>query len=447
MSVVKNYNVLHKLDNGYQITVIPGCPNTLYLRDCYCTKLAVLELFQDKIISIRGWHTKEFPNKYASIIINFIRGFHYLMTTDVALDLGLTVVKTEGQEETYYKRSELTLHRLNKLLRSRQKTNIILNGWKSARFTVPRQTQSCSLNLSRSQIKKLIVSKRSNALIDLRDNQFIENIVVEEGFIGSLNLSRSTVLSVKVADNCRCNITMNYSAKCFDLTVGDVYSGLLDIKDSCFHNLKIGYYCYANIKLSENWGQKNIIIGDSFRGNLIVDSVYVKNVSVGNDCKGKIFIKSKDRSEQGIRHITVADDFGGELDIADSKTIERVEIGNNASGHVNLAGCESVKALKFDEYFDGVADMSHSGVMYVRAQKGASGRLVLMDCSNLILLKLSSDASPTISINRSPIETAKDENNIYYRYCERKVPEEYFTSPYQQLVKDFKRFFLRRASQ
>ena len=172
---------------------------------------------------------------------------------------------------------------------------------------------------------------------------------------------------------------MNYSGKCFDLEIGDVYSGVLDIRDSCFHNLKIGYYCYANIKLSENWGQKNIIVGDSFRGNMILDSVYVRNVSVGSDCRGKIFVKSGERSEQGIRSINLADDFGGELDVGDSKTVERVEIGRNASGHVNLSGCASVKALKLDEYFAGVADLSRSGIMYIRARKGATGRFVLTD--------------------------------------------------------------------
>ena len=101
---------------------------------------------------------------------------------------------------------------------------------------------------------------------------------------------------------------------------------------------------------------------------MILDSVYVRNVSVGSDCRGKIFVKSGERSEQGIRSINLADDFGGELDIGDSKTVERVEIGRNASGHVNLSGCASVKALKLDEYFAGVADLSRSGVMYIRAR-------------------------------------------------------------------------------
>lgn len=140
---------------------------------------------------------------------------------------------------------------------------------------------------------------------------------------------------------------------------------------------------------------------------------------------GKIFVKSGERSEQGIRSINLADDFGGELDIGDSKTVERVEIGRNASGHVNLSGCASVKALKLDEYFAGVADLSRSGVMYIRARKGATGRFVLTDCSNLTLVKIARNAAPLISIDRSPIEIAKDEQNVYYRYLDRRLPDEF----------------------
>lgn len=58
---------------------------------------------------------------------------------------------------------------------------------------------------------------------------------------------------------------------------------------------------------------------------MILDSVYVRNVSVGSDCRGKIFVKSGERSEQGIRSINLADDFGGELDIGDSKPLNALK--------------------------------------------------------------------------------------------------------------------------
>lgn len=437
----RNTTVLHRLKDGYHITVIPGRPYTLYLRDRYCIKLAVLELFQDKIVSITGYRVRELPKKVVEILIDFVRSFHYFLTADAAQELGLSIIRLEEGKEQYFKVSELSSYRLNKIMRNPQSKQIILSGWSKAQLTLPKRTINCNLKLNNCKIKKLHISKRSNAAVDLRDNPFIETVTVEEGFIGSLNLSRSAVTQIQVGDNCRCNISMNYSAKCFDLNIGDVYSGALDIRDSCFHNLKIGYYCYANIKLSENWGQKNIVVGDSFRGNMILDSIYVRNISIGSDCRGKIYVKSKDRSKQGIRSINLADDFGGELDIADSKTIERVDVGNNASGRINLSGCASVKALKLDEYFDGVADLSSSGIMYVRIHKGASGRIVLTDCSNLTLVKISRNATPLISIDRSPIETVKDEQNTYYRYQDQQLTDDFFTPAYMHWLKNVKKFF------
>ena len=134
------------------------------------------------------------------------------------------------------------------------------------------------------------------------------------------------------------------------------------------------------------------------------------------------------------------------MDVGDSKTVERVEVGRNASGHVNLSGCASIKALKLDEYFAGVADLSRSGIMYIRARKGATGRFVLTDCSNLTLVKVARNAAPLISIDRSPIEIARDEQNVYYRYLDRRLPDEFFTPAYMHWFKSVKNFFRHGVS-
>ena len=442
-----NTTVLHRLEDGYHITVVPGHPHTLFLRERYCTKLAVLELFQDKIVSVSGYRVRELPPKHIEVLINFVRGFHYFLSPEAALELGLSSIRFEDGIEQYFTVSELSPYRLNKIMRSPQKKQIILSGWRKSRLTVPKRAVNCSLILNRCKIKNLYISKRSNVTVDLRDNPFIETVTVEEGFIGALNLSRSAVTDIQIGDNCRCNIAMNYSAKCFDLHIGDVYSGVLDIRDSCFHNLKIGYYCYANIKLSENWGQKNIVIGDSFRGNMILDSVYAKNISVGSDCRGKIFIKNKARDgKKGISRVNLGDDFGGELDVTSSRTVERVEIGRNAAGRINLSGCPSVKTLRLDERFGGIADLSRSGIMYVRVGKEATGHFILNGCQNLTLIKMSRNAMPTISVDRSPIEVVRDAQNVYYRYNDRRLPDDFFTPAYIHWLKNVKNFFRQNVS-
>ena len=226
-----NTTVLHRLEDGYHITVIPGRPHTLFLRDRYCTKLAVLELFQDRIVRVSGYRVRELPRKHAEVLIDFVRGFHYFLSPEAALELGLSVIRFEDGGERYFTVSELSPYRLNKIMRSTQKKQITLSGWQKSQLTVPKRTVNCTLNLNRCKIKKLQVARRSNVAVDLRDNPHIETVTVEEGFIGSLNLSRSSVTQIRIGDNCRCNISMNYSGKCFDLEIGDVYSGVLDSCD------------------------------------------------------------------------------------------------------------------------------------------------------------------------------------------------------------------------
>lgn len=437
-------NVLHSLDGGYHITLMGDRENMLVLRDRYCTGLAVIELFHDRIIRITGFHEKDYPTEYADIILKFIRTYHYRLADDAAFDLGLSIVKIDDEEEYYYTAKELTQHRLRRFMRSGRKVQIIINGIKKSRFSVPKYTRDCVLNLTRARIKKLIVCKKVSAAIDIRDNPFIDAVSVDDSFSGSLNLSRSSVTDIVLGDNCRCNLTMNYSGKCFNLKIGDVYSGVLEIRDSCFHMLEIGYYSYANIKLSENWGKKGIKIGSSFRGNLIADSVYLKDLSVGDDCRGKIFIKSKRSHDKGLKHIELADDFGGELDIGGSQTVESVDIGAKATGKLKISGCPAIKVLRFEEYFTGWSDLSRSGIMYIKARKGCNGEFILLNCRDFTLFELPKDCHPKINIDRTPLEVSRDNDSIYYKFHERRLPDEYFTPLYIQWYKDIKKFFRRR---
>ena len=113
-----NTTVLHRLEDGYHITVIPGRPHTLFLRDRYCTKLAILELFQDRIVRVSGYRVRELPRKHAEVLIDFVRGFHYFLSPEAALELGLSVIRFEDGGERYFTVSELSPYRLNKIMRS-----------------------------------------------------------------------------------------------------------------------------------------------------------------------------------------------------------------------------------------------------------------------------------------------------------------------------------------
>lgn len=43
------------------------------------------------------------------------------------------------------------------------------------------------MNLSHAIVSKLIVSRNSHAAIDLRDNRFVETLIIGDSFRGSLN--------------------------------------------------------------------------------------------------------------------------------------------------------------------------------------------------------------------------------------------------------------------
>ncbi len=434
--------VVHRLDKGYKITKISGSDCKMMLRDKYSTPLAVIELCGDKVSNVRGYKSVTYDNKYRKILVDYVRDFHYRLTEDAAVDLGLSVVKTDGEEDVYLTGAEFSTSKLEEYMRRPEYVSITFNDYEKNVLTVPSGTKNCSLNLTHASVKKLIVEKKANVSIDLRDNQYTETLYIKDNFKGRLNLSRCNLEEIQIADNCRCDILFNYSGKCFDMIVGDVFSGVLDIRNSCFHNLEIGYYCYADIKLSENWGGKSIFVGDSFRGTLNADSVVAKSVHIGNDCRGKINISSKD-NRCGLKSLEVDDDFNGELNLRHLQTIETVSIGAHAAGRVDLVACPSVRAVRIEEGFNGIADFSSSGLMYLQAQKKCRGRFVLMHCDNLSLLKLPRSNVSEMKMNTSPLEISKDKEYVYYKFDEREIPGEYqegwLASSYRKIKKVMKR--------
>lgn len=430
---------MHKLEGGYTITKVSGKDCRYVLRDKYAAPLVVLEMCNGMVSNVRGYKNVTYPEKYRPILIKFLRAHHYALTEEAAVDLGLSIVRIEDEDDLYLTSSELRGRRLNEILRNPGSVDVTFNSFSRRRLSIPSGTKNCSLNFTHAAVKKLVVSSKVNASIDLRDNQYTETLIIEDGFNGSLNLSRSNLDDIRIADNCRCDLLFNYSGKCFDMRIGDVFSGLVDIRNSCFHYLDVGYYCYADIQLSENWGRRSINIGDSFRGTLQADSVMVKEINIGNDCKGKIIVSSKD-SRQGTSHIEVADEFNGELDLQASRTVKHIDIGSNSRGRLNMLGCPSLEAVKIAEDFGGTADFSESGLIYLQARKGCRGRFVLLNCNNLMLLKLPNNRKSDITVERSPLEVRVDDDNVYYHFQKGKIPEKYAETAYMGWYNKAKKF-------
>lgn len=367
MNIEKD-TVIHNLSDGYKITKAINQDSKIILRDKYSTPLFVLELCNDKISDISRFKNVENNEKYKKILAKFIQSFHYYVMPEVAQELGLSVIKTSNEEEIYLTSSELSAKKLNEFMRNQNQVDITLNGLALHKLTIPSDSKTCSLNLTNTNIKKVVVAHNAHILIDLSNNKSISTLVIGDHFNGNLNLSYCNLEKIKIGNNCHCDLVFNRSGKCFDLDIGSVFSGTLDIHDSCFHNLNIGYYCYAQIKLNENWGKKDINIGEFFRGRLEANSVLVENINIADDCRGKILITGKDNGF-GIKHVKLSDFFSGELDIHESQSVEFVQVGKNSYGKLILQGCPSLKSVRVAENFSGFSDYKFSEDVSENCQK------------------------------------------------------------------------------
>lgn len=321
---------------------------------------------------------------------------------------------------------------------------IISNHLKKKHLKIKDSSVGCKLELHFCEVRKVTIGKGCSLCLDLRDNPYIQTVIVKDNFSGNIYLSRSSVKKIVIGNNCRCNISLNDSINCFRLRAGDVFSGKVEISNSCFHKFQVGYYCYAEINLEQNWGKKHIFIGDSFRGILNINAVKTPLIKIGDDCKGEIKISSA-KEQNGSEKLNIADDFAGSLDLSGDCNMKRIEVGDNASGILNLLRCQALKIVKFEKKFSGVVDLSESAIEYLRAQNGCCGKIVILNCPHLTLLKLPLDKRGDVASERNPLKIEIDSHHIYYHFQFRRLPSYYFTPFYVVWFKGLKRFLNRKG--
>lgn len=290
-------DVQFHLAKGYYLTRVLGKEFMMILRDKYAEPLVVLEIYQDKISSVRPYRAAEADKNYLSVLQKFVKEYQYSLTQEAAAALSLSVVIRDGKEE-YFSPSEMTTKRLNTFFQNYDTLSISFNHIQKRRLVIPQTLKPCRLNFSRILTDKIIISPNSKAELDFSDNLWTDTLIIGESFNGRLTFSRSNLLNIKLGDNCRCDIACVRSGKCFDLSVGDVYSGSLELHDSCFHRLTTGYYCYAVMQLTENWGKKEVYIGKSFRGSLTIDASQIQHLDIDSDCRGRIAVRERHKREK-----------------------------------------------------------------------------------------------------------------------------------------------------
>lgn len=311
---------------------------------------------------------------------------------------------------------------------------------RTVRFCAYSYSPRVDMNLA--EVRRVVIEEGCNLVIDLRDNPYVRTLVVKDNFIGRINLSRSSITKIRIGSNCRCDLIIHDSRECFKLAAADVFSGRLDIENSCFHHLTFGYYCYADLRLQDNCGRKKIRLGDAFRGSLEAYGLEVPEISAGNDCRGKIILKPG-AAEKGVRRLAAGDDFKGLVDASYYPHLAWAEFGRRAAGKMNFQGCPGLRVLKFERGFKGVADLSDSGIEYIRALEEAAGSFIVVNCERLLQLKLPSDRKAIVTSDRYPLQVRPRANCLYYLFSSREPPLRYHTPFYVWWIRGIGRYLKR----
>ena len=315
-------------------------------------------------------------------------------------------------------------------------TILIANDLKKRCLCLPAASYNSRLELHFSEIKKLVIGENSSLIVDLRDNPYIRELVVKDGFAGSINLARSSIKKIKFGNNCRGDLILEDCMNCFFLKAGDIFSGHVRVKNSCFHSFSVGYYCYADIKMENIRGRKKLSIGASFRGEININGLNIPRLNVGHDCRGRITLSGQNDKEHTGR-LSILDDFSGTLDLSSEGQAEKIEVGSFASGNFNLLGCRGLKFLKFEDAFSGIADLSGSDVEYICAGCGCRGKIVVINCPRLSLLELPLNKHNDITSERNPLRMEIRRNRLFCHFHEHSLPRGYFTPFYTVLFRKF----------
>ena len=130
-------DVQFHLAKGYYLTRVLGKEFMMILRDKYAEPLVVLEIYQDKISSVRPYRAAEADKNYLSVLQKFVKEYQYSLTQEAAAALSLSVVIRDGKEE-YFSPSEMTTKRLNTFFQNYDTLSISFNHIQKRRLVIPQ---------------------------------------------------------------------------------------------------------------------------------------------------------------------------------------------------------------------------------------------------------------------------------------------------------------------
>ena len=403
---------VYNISKDYRIVAVKGNKCSLFFKNKQNQLVASLEgcqnIFTAIVVAdnIRG--LTDIEKKY---LLSFIRVKKYSISKEVAAALDISVIKyTDGREDYL---SEKQIKR--RIASGIDFARIYIGKLSAYVLKIPADSKDCLYHFGRAEISRLVIGENCSINLDLRDNAFIESLVVGERFSGAVNLSRTSVESVFIGNNCRCNLTITDAKKCFNLQIADIYSGNLNISHSCLYAFSLGYYSYADLVLSNNIVKKDIAIGDSFRGGIYATNQHAEAMHIGDDCKGWIKLNNQSK-DSGLKKLVVGSDFAGNINLSGDESIEVLETGRKNSGKIDASYATALDKTKVGKFYSGQIDFSGSNIRHIQLEYGASGSIKLKDCQRLTLVQATLDNKLIMEGRKPAGEEQNFGGNIYYNF-------------------------------
>ena len=184
---------VYDINKNYRLICVSGRKNLLFIKNRQNQLLASLEgrqnLFNQLVVTAESGGLLDVEKKY---LLSFIRAHKYALSKEVAAGLGASVIQYEDGREEYL--SERQLRR--KIAARLDFAKVYVSDFATYALKIPTDSKNCSFHLETIKATKLIVEDNCSVNIDLRDNAFVETLVIGENFSGSVNLSRTVIESI-----------------------------------------------------------------------------------------------------------------------------------------------------------------------------------------------------------------------------------------------------------
>ena len=422
MSENKNF-----ITSKYQIEEMTGKDNTLIIRRKDGIIIAFIEVKDNTLVSFRRHENRKvsinFLNKFAS----YVKKQGYKLNIGVSKEIGMSIVRDATGRQTYITSDELKKYGLEKYVQTGEAYQININNLMRQDLKIPDNSSGNIYDFHNSHVKRLKIGKNVFAEIDLRENQYIEKVEIAPSFAGKINLSSSQVKSLHIGAESKAEISAQGLNKSAKLTIGDNFIGTLNIRDSAFSEITLGAACKGHINLMQCLVQHPIIVGNQGESLIRLHNVYAKYILLNQNFHGDLKI-SGDKPQLGIRRIFAKSGFVGHMDLSNNNVVERIELGKNAEGSVELIGTSSIKIVRLGENFSGKLDGRESGLVYLSAGSPCSGEFILNDTTRLAEMKLPKSATYRVYGATKPTKIIKQKQYVIYKFKNITLPKSYYQS-------------------